>query len=213
MTTYEDEERRSRGVVIDVRNPLHNPLAPARPKLYAPLVPPRPQDVADREQAEQLAARLIATLPDAMRRALDQARVASQDADRVWHAGQAAASAPLPGDDAPVEELAATMALREAHAVRVTALGERARVAGAAYVAALASARQHILWVSGRAILDAQRQQNQIRQAAAERLEADAAHGRIVLMNAESLVNASLLTSPAAVAVEPPARGLFGRGK
>jgi hypothetical protein len=166
-----------------------------RQKLPRPApTPPREQDIADRDAARDLAARVLATMPDAIRQEAEQAYQASVARGVQINAIEAELrdlASPAPRG-ASIEERG-RRALRQAGLESLLAdVRDQGAAIEARVTAALTRARAYVQQVSGLTIIDAERQRLFDMQEQADQLAHDAAHGRIALASAKDRINAWL---------------------
>lgn len=193
-----DHENEGAGIVLQLPNPPWH----TRPGDWAPTPwrpdrspwPQRPVDLADRDQARELASALLDTMPAALREAAAAAYAASQRTAVELNAAQAELAALT--QPAPPGLSADERGMRHIRRIGLASLVEELRranvAANEATTAALDQARYYVQHHSARALLDQERRQIREQHEAAEALELAAQHREIALQNALGLIGSWL---------------------
>jgi len=205
LDSFSIDEKRNVGKILVLPNsPRYNLNEPPRPQLrpHSTPFPQRPQDIADCDQARELADQMLATMPDDLRAAAVAAYQASEQAAaalRVAEQEYTGLNDPMPPGLSD-EQRNARLNRRARLESDITELRAANAAASDACAVALEAARRHVQLESGCPVYD--QEQATIRQIReeAERLERAAGERQMALSKAITLVNVWLPVELSALA-------------
>jgi hypothetical protein len=194
LDSFSIDEKRNVGKILVLPNsPRYNLNEPPRPQWrpHSTPFPQRPQDIADCDQARELADQMLATMPDDLHAAAVAAYLASEQAAAALHAAEQeyAGLNDLMPPGLSDKQRNARLNRRARLESDITDLRAANAAAGNASMAALEAARRHVQLYSGCPVYDQEQCQIREMRAEAARLERAAGERQMALSKAITLVN------------------------